>query len=122
MARAFVGVLVEECMGGRKPMTADEVAELRAEVERLTEGSAWKHRIMMFLMTAEADGKMEELVDHQVRMRMEELCRTEDRYYEVSEALNKAGLKVAGGEVALVNDERPLSEVLGSVAGQSGLT
>jgi len=84
---------------------ADEVAELKAEIEQLTEGSAWKHRIMMFLMTAEADGKMKELVDEQVRRRHQELCRTEDRYIEVSEAFEKAGLKISGGAVVRTTSE-----------------
>ena len=78
---------------------SDEVAQLKAEIEALTEGSAWKHRIMMFLMTAEADGKIKQLIDEQLRMRHQDLCRTEDRYIEVTEALKKAGLKVSGGEV-----------------------
>ena len=82
---------------------SDEVAELKAEVERLTEGSVWRQRILSFLMAAEADGKIKELVDQQVRMRMEDLCRTEDRYIEVSEALEKAGLKINGGEVVPID-------------------
>ncbi len=92
----------------------DDVQQLRAEVERLTEGSAWRHRIMTWLMEAEANGRMKELVEEQTRRRMQDLCRTEQRYIEVSEALAKAGLEVKGGTLMYVGDgsERPLAELL----------
>lgn len=72
----------------------DEVVLLRAEVERLTQGSAWRERILNFVMAAEADGTMKELIDEQVRRRQEDLCRTEDRYIELSQAVSAAGLEL----------------------------
>lgn len=92
----------------------DDVEQLRAEVEGLTEGSAWRHRIMMWLMEAETDERMKELVDEQTRRRMQDLCRTEARYIEMTEALAKADLEVKGGTVVYVGDssERPLLELL----------
>ena len=92
----------------------DEVAELRAEVERLTQGSAWRERILNFVMAAEADGKVKELIDEHLRMRHQDLCRTEDRYIEVSEALTNANLIVRDGKVFYSEggEERLLDEVL----------
>lgn len=95
----------------------NEVVQLRAEVERLTEGSAWRHRILSFVMEAESDDRMKELVDHQVQMRMADLCRTENRYMEVSEALTKAGLSVHDGTVFYRNNGKPvpISDLLAGV-------
>ncbi|MBA3629467.1 MAG: hypothetical protein H0W55_07300 [Actinobacteria bacterium] len=95
----------------------DEVVQLRAEVERLAEGSEWKRRIATFLMTAEADGTIQELVDQQVRLRMAELCRTEDRYMELSEALSSAGLSIHDGTVYYRRDGKPvpISDLLAGV-------
>ena len=92
----------------------DEVAELRAEVERLTQGSAWRERILNFVMAAEADGRFKELIDEQLRMRHQDLRRTEDRYIEVSEALTNANLIVRDGKVFYGEggEERLLDEVL----------
>jgi len=88
-------------------------------VERLTQGSAWRERILNFVMAAEADGTMRELVDEQVRRRQEDLCRTEDRYIELSEALSKANLVVRDGVVFHTDGDReqPIEEVIrGSAA------
>lgn len=94
--------------------TDDEVMRLRAEVERLTQGSAWRERILNFVMAAEADGTIKELIDDQVRKRQEDLCRTEDRYIQVSEALRDANLAVRDGKVFYLDgdDELPLEELL----------
>ena len=79
--------------------TDDELVRLRTEVERLTQGSAWRERILNFVMAAEADGTIKELIDEQVRRRQEELCRTEDRYIELSEALRNAGVEFKDGRL-----------------------
>lgn len=93
---------------------ASEVEELRAEVQRLTQGSAWRERILKFVMAAEADGRIKELIDDQVRKRQEELCRTEDRYIELSKALDHAGLVLKDGVLCVGSEgHRPLKEVLG---------
>ena len=81
--------------------TDDELVRLRAEVDRLTQGSAWRERILNFVMAAEADGKIKELIDEQIRRRHEDLCRTEDRYIAVSEALRDAGVEFKDGRLWL---------------------
>lgn len=99
---------------------SDDVGDVQAEVDRLNEGSLWKQRIMMLLMTAKADGTMQEFIDEQVRMRLEELCRTEDRYIEVSEALSEAGLTTRDGKVLYTKDgnERPFEELIRAGVGE----
>lgn len=99
----------------------EEVEQLKAEIQRLTEGSAWRQRILNFVMAAEADGKIKELIDEQVRRRHEELCRTEDRYIEMSEALKNANLGVRDGKVFYLDggEERPLEELLKAVTANS---
>ena len=84
--------------------TDEELVRLRAEVERLTQGSAWRERILNFVMAAEADDTMKELIDEQVRRRHEDLCRTEDRYIELSEALRKAGVECKEGRLWIERD------------------
>lgn len=56
---------------------------------------------------------MKQLVDHQVRLRMEELCRTENRYIEMSESLTDAGLTIRDGKVHYTKNgnERPIDEL-----------
>ena len=83
---------------------ADQVGELKAEIERLTQGSAWRERILNFVMAAEADGTIEELIDEQVRRRQEDLCRTEDRYIELSETLRNAGIEFKDGRLWVERD------------------
>lgn len=92
----------------------EEVEQLRAEVQRLTQGSAWRERILNFVMAAEADGTIKDLIDEQVRRRQEELCRTEDKYIELSEALRNSNLTVREGKVFYGDgdDARPVEEVL----------
>lgn len=101
-------VLVAEALDRK-----DEVGDVEAEIERINEGAAWKQRIVDFLMESEADGKMKDFVDDQVRMRMEELCRTENRYIEVSDSLAEAGLTIRDGRVYYTKngDERPIDEL-----------
>lgn len=70
---------------------------------------------MAFLMEAEADGTIRELVNERVRMRMEELCRTESRYREISKALAEAGLSVRDGKVFY--GSQALDQVLASKVG-----
>jgi hypothetical protein len=61
-----------------------------------------------------ADGKIKELIDDQIRKRHEELCRTEDRYIEVSEALRNSNLVVRDGMVFHVDgaSERSIESLL----------
>ncbi|HVL40126.1 MAG TPA: hypothetical protein VM328_12115 [Fimbriimonadaceae bacterium] len=94
--------------------TDEELVRLRAEVERLTQGSAWRERILNFVMAAEADGTISDIIDEQVRRRQEELCRTEDRYMEVAQALTNANLLVRDGTVFHRHGDRevPLEEIL----------
>lgn len=89
--------------------TDEELVRLRAEVERLTQGSAWRERILNFVMAAEADGTMKELIDEQVRRRHEDLCRTEDRYIELSKALRDAGVEFKDGRLWLERDGRSVA-------------
>jgi hypothetical protein len=89
---------------GKEIAVGGEVAELKAEIERLIEGSAWRQRILGWLMEAETDGRMKELVDEQTRRRMRELCRTEECYFEICEALTKAGLEVKDGTLVSMAD------------------
>ncbi len=98
--------------------TDDELVRLRAEVERLTQGSGWRERILNFIMAAEAEGKIKELIDEQVRLRQEDLCRTEDRYIELSEALRAAGVEFKDGRLWLERDGRSvaLEDAVGSVS------
>jgi hypothetical protein len=86
-------------------------------VERLTQGSAWRERILNFVMAAEADGTIKELLDEQLRRRQEELCRTEDRYIELSEALRNAGVEFKDGRLWVERDGRSvtLEDAVGSV-------
>lgn len=96
--------------------TDDELVGLRAEVERLTQGSAWRERILNFVMAAEADGKIKELIDEQLRRRHEDLCRTEDRYIELSGALRDAGVVFKDGHLWVERDGRSvaLEDALGA--------
>ena len=98
--------------------TDEELVRLRAEVGRLTQGSAWRERILNFVMAAQADGTMKELIDEQIRRRHEDLCRTEDRYIELSEALRNAGVEFGDGRLWLTRDGRrvALEDALGSVS------
>lgn len=97
---------------------SEEIEQLRAEVERLTEGSAWRARILNFVMAAEADGTMKELIDEQIRRRQEDLCRTEDRYIELSEALRNAGVECKEGRLWIEREGQrvALEDALGSVS------
>ena len=97
--------------------TDEELVWLRAEVERLTQGSAWRERILNFVMAAEADGTIKELIDEQIRRRQEDLCRTEDRYIELSEALRNAGVEFKDGRLWVERDGRSvtLEDAVGSV-------
>lgn len=96
----------------------EDVEQMKAEIQRLTQGSAWRQSILNFVMAAEADGKVKELINEQVRLRQEELCRTEDRYVEVSEALRDAGIEFRDGRLWLerAGQQVPLEEVLGTVS------
>ena len=98
--------------------TDDELVRLRADMERLTQGSAWRERILNFVMAAEADDTMKELIDEQMRRRQEDLCRTEDRYIELSEALRKAGVECKDGRLWLEREGHrvALEDALGSVS------
>jgi hypothetical protein len=100
--------------------TDEELVRLRAEVERLTQGSAWRERILNFVMAAEADGTIKELIDDQMRKRHEDLCRTEDRYIELSEALRNAGVEFNDGRLWLEREGQrvALEDALGSVSAQ----
>ena len=100
--------------------TDEEVVRLRAEVERLTQGSAWRERILNFVMAAEADGEIKELIDEQIRRRQEDLCRTEDRYIELSGALRDAGVKFKDGRLWVERDGRSvtLEDAVGRVPAQ----
>ena len=98
--------------------TDEELVRLRAEVERLTQGSAWRERILNFVMAAEADGTMKELIDEQIRRRHEDLCRTEERYIELSEALRNVGVEFNDGRLWLEREGQrvALEDALGSVS------
>lgn len=98
--------------------TDEELVRLRAEVQRLTQGSAWRERILNFVMAAEADGKIKELIDEQIRRRQEDLCRTEDRYIELSEALRNVGVEFKDGRLWVERDGRSvtLEDAVGSVS------
>ena len=100
-----------------------EIARLEKQIRELTQGSAWRARILTFVMAAEADGAIKELVDEKVRTRMEDLVRTEGKWCEVSQALwdRKLRLRVHEGTI-FVSEERegaeewPLHELLRSPA------
>lgn len=60
--------------------SASDAAE---EITRLTEGSAWRRSIQLFLFEAVADDQIRQVVDQQVQFRMQELLRTEEAYQEL---------------------------------------
>lgn len=100
-----------------------EIARLEDEVRRVTAGSAWKDTIAKFLYQAELDHELQGFIDDQLRKRMQDLVRTEEAWCELSDALQKARLrlrvrdgKVFIGPDAQDADEWPLHELLPSGA------
>lgn len=91
-----------------------ETAHLEQQIRELTQGSAWRVRILNFVMAAEADGVVKELVDKKVRTRMEDFVRTEERWAEVSQALWDADLRllVRDGKIFVSEDTEGTREWL----------
>ena len=83
-----------------------EIARLEDELRQVTAGSAWKNTIAKFLFQAEVDDELQDYIDDQLRKRMEDLVRTEEKWCEVSQVLwdAKLRLRVRDGKI-FIGDE-----------------
>lgn len=87
------------------PTYDSHVTALLDEIEKLTDGSEWRQRILTLLYEGATDDRMKPLVEVQVRLRLEELCRTEDAYMHLKEEVEKLRA-VADAARALLEEAR----------------